>query len=147
MLFRKLPVLLTAVLLVYWGAAFTATHWPMNPGNVPSSQIPHLDKVVHAGIYFLLAILTLSTALAWGFRWRLRLLAQVWLVMVMIGLIDESTQLLVAGRSADILDLAADAAGALLGILLVAAARVVTGAPARTETAPLSQCWSPGESP
>ncbi|MBA2117605.1 VanZ family protein [Bremerella alba] len=121
---RKMPLIATIVLLGLWAIAFTATHWPMSD---PQQQalFPHVDKVVHAAIYAVLAITTLIAATVWNYRWSLTLAATVALAMVGLGIFDEVTQMLVAGRTADPLDLAADALGAVVGIGLFGLSRCV----------------------
>jgi len=113
---RKVPLIATIVLIGLWVIAFTATHWPMEPQQDP--LFPHIDKVVHAGIYAVLAITALIAATAWNFRWTLLLAATVALALVGVGIFDELTQMLVAGRTADPLDLVADTFGAVVGISL-----------------------------
>jgi len=121
---RKLPLIATATLVGLWMIAFAATHWPM-PNPPQEAWIPHLDKLAHAAIYGVLAIAALVAATAWNVRWSLTLAVTVLLILVGVGTFDELTQLLVAGRSADPLDLAADTLGALVGISLFGIARGV----------------------
>lgn len=118
---RKVPLIATIVLIGLWATAFTATHMPMEPGKEP--LFPHVDKLVHAGIYAILAITALFAATAWNYRWSLLLAVTVALALVGMGIFDELTQTLVAGRTADPLDLAADTLGVILGISLYAVAR------------------------
>ncbi|QDU77187.1 VanZ like family protein [Bremerella volcania] len=113
---RKVPLIATLVLFGLWAIAFTATHWPMEPDNDP--LFPHVDKFVHAGIYAILAITALFAATAWNYRWSLLLAVTVALALVGVGMFDELTQLFVAGRTADPLDLVADTFGAVVGISL-----------------------------
>lgn len=94
--------------------AWAAGMWTMSslpdPPGASLLEIPHLDKVAHAGLFFVLAVLlriagagrvaTLAIALAWG------------------GL-DEAHQARVPGRDPSGLDLAADLAGAVVGVLAV----------------------------
>jgi VanZ family protein len=98
--------------------------------------LPHADKLAHAGVFALLALLA-----AWGLArsfpgWeRVRVLLLSLLLAVVYGGLDELHQRFVPGRTPDPLDLAADAAGALLVITVLgwlgrrAAARVPERAP------------------
>ncbi|MFA5550030.1 MAG: VanZ family protein [Trueperaceae bacterium] len=69
------------------------------------------DKIGHASAYAVLGgLLTLAT----GRPWLAVLLA------TLFGISDEIHQYFVPGRHADVLDVAADAVGALIGALVVA---------------------------
>lgn len=71
---------------------------------------PPIDKVAHAGIFALFAILL------WYGSNRQSVLG-VFVVVVLIGALDEWHQRYLPGRSADLLDLAADAMAA--GVVLM----------------------------
>jgi VanZ family protein len=74
--------------------------------TLPAPDVRHLDKVLHFGAYGLLGLL-----LAFGAdRSRLPLLAAL-VIGVLYGASDEIHQMYVPGRSPDLLDWAADAAG------------------------------------
>lgn len=120
---RRVPLIATLVLIGLWAIAFTATHWPMEPDKDPF--FPHIDKVVHTGIYAILTITAFAAATAWGYRWSMSLIVTITLAMVCVGFFDELTQLFVAGRTADPLDLVADTFGAVLGIFVFGLARSV----------------------
>lgn len=122
---RKAPLIATLVLFGLWAIAFTATHLPMEPNEDP--LFPHIDKLVHAGIYATLAITALFAATAWNYRWSFLLALTVALTLVGVGMFDELTQMFVDGRSADPLDLAADTFGAVMGISLYGIMRSVRG--------------------
>lgn len=86
----------------------------LTPGNaVPDTDVPNSDKLVHAALFGLLAF---THALAWP-RVRLPIMA---LIVIAFGAATEITQTVVPGRSADMLDLLADAAGAVLGLVIYA---------------------------
>jgi len=123
---RKVPLIATIALIGLWAIAFMATHWPMSD---PQQEVffPHFDKVVHAGIYAVLAIMALVAATTWNYRWSLVLAVTVAMALVGVGIFDELTQMLVAGRSADPLDLAADTLGAVLGVALFGLTRSIRG--------------------
>jgi VanZ family protein len=86
------------------------------PGSrIPAVKLAHFDKVVHFALYATLGVL-LARALGWrwpGTFWRVLVVA--WILAVAYGASDETHQLFVTGRSADLADLAADAVGALVG--------------------------------
>lgn len=71
---------------------------------------PPIDKVAHAGVFALLAILL------WFGSNRQNALG-IFVVVVMVGAVDEWHQRYLPGRSADLLDLAADAMAA--GVVLM----------------------------
>ena len=98
-----------AVAAGYMVAIFVASAGP-GPA-LPAGQ--HVDKVLHAGAYALLAGLW-AGALARGrvrdASWRALLAA--WVIASAHGATDELHQLLVPGRHADAFDFASDALGA-----------------------------------
>jgi len=98
-----------AVAAGYMVAIFVASAGP-GPA-LPAGQ--HVDKVLHAGAYALLAGLW-AWALARGrlrdASWRALLAA--WAIASAYGATDELHQLFVPGRQADVFDFASDALGA-----------------------------------
>jgi len=110
---RLAPVLLSG----YWVLIFTGTHMP----TVPMPEIKNLDKVQH-----FLAFLGLAFLLAWSIPGRGNYprvkMTFAFVIAVCYGVFDEITQQWV-GRTTDILDFAADACGALTGILVYWIAR------------------------
>ncbi|HEX2962766.1 MAG: VanZ family protein [Ignavibacteria bacterium] len=104
-------------LVLYWIVLFVATTLPGN--DVPSLGVS--DKIEHFTAYMVLSVLLCFTYL---FQKKFRLLSSRPFLMTILtvtvyGALDELHQLLVPGRSCDILDLTADVTGALLGLLLV----------------------------
>lgn len=88
-----------------------------NPG------IPYWDKILHAGVYGLLAVLFFR---AGRFTWHPRLTDFRLLIVSIVftglyGASDELHQSLVAARTADGYDLFADCVGAALGAMLAMA--------------------------
>lgn len=84
--------------------------------SLPSVAAATSDKVQHAGAYALLSVLLLR-ALAGG-RWpgvRAATVLAAVVAAALYGLGDEWHQRSVPGRDADLLDVAADAAGAVFG--------------------------------
>jgi VanZ family protein len=76
-------------------------------------RIPQFDKLVHAGFFFVLL---------WFWNWCLNQRRVVWMLLLIAvgyGLLVEFIQLyFVSGRSFDLLDWAADSAGAVGSTLL-----------------------------
>jgi VanZ family protein len=104
----------------YWAAIFVLTHLPKMPGVRPA--IPHLDKAVHAGLFFGLTVLG---GLAMGLRGRPDRVRAVllWAVVYAVyGAVDEWLQGFVR-RDPDVLDWLADLVGITAGstVLLVGA--------------------------
>ena len=87
--------------------------------HTPSEQgVPHVDKVVHALTFGLLAATT---------RWRFGPRAVLLVLVIAYGALSEVVQwLALPARDGDVRDFLADAVGALLGWLL---ARRLTPAP------------------
>jgi VanZ family protein len=107
---RLVTILVVAVLVVYWGAIFAATHMP--PVHLPT-RVPYNDKLAHFTAYAGLAFwLTLALYLLRPFRWRWPLVAVV--IAAVYGMLDEFTQSFV-GRDMDVKDWVADVLGALVG--------------------------------
>ncbi|MCE5185172.1 MAG: VanZ family protein [Planctomycetaceae bacterium] len=106
------------VLAVYWPVIFALTHIPV-PNLARQSGMS--DKTMHVLAYFVLAFLAWC---AWNpyekvnwLRWK------VWALVAAIacyGMIDELLQRIPAlGRSADVIDFAANMAGALTALILL----------------------------
>ncbi len=100
----------TVLLILYWLAIFTGTHWP----RVSLPRIDNIDKVFHcvgfAGLAFLMAW-AIPTQIGKP-RWNVLIAA---VVCVSYAAIDEFTQIPV-GRTADVADWMADCLGVLLGL-------------------------------
>jgi VanZ family protein len=100
---------------------------PASPWMVEALQ-PGLDKVAHAGLFLVQAVIgARAAAQRMPLRWALSLTVALCLAL---GLATELRQGLVPGRSADVLDFAADGAGALVGALALGLNRRSTPAPA-----------------
>jgi VanZ family protein len=125
---RKLVIF---ALLFYWPTLFIISHIPI-PGVVYKARIS--DKMLHTAAYLILIfLLWYSGGIARKVNWKKPL---AWLLILIIGvyaLLDEVIQGMV-GRNFDFMDMAADAIGGLLGLILFsvfsfwASFLVVTGA-------------------
>lgn len=84
----------------------------------PHLDIPHLDKVVHFGMFFILALL-LCNELQYQtrFTWRKIYITTVCIAFIYGGVI-ELLQQYFFNRSGDVLDLLADVLGAIAGCLV-----------------------------
>jgi VanZ family protein len=108
---RPQPLRLWWPVLCYMAAIFGTS----SLSNVPSPPPGLTDKHVHLLLYAGLTAMTLR-ALAGG-TWRrvtFRVSAGAALIAAVYGVLDEYHQLLVPGRSFEILDMAANAIGAVL---------------------------------
>lgn len=87
------------------------------PASASLDRLPFGDKVLHAGVFGLMAFL-FTRALNSHARWRKRP-GPLWVfavaATVLYGLSDEWHQSFVNVRTADVLDLLADGVGAVLG--------------------------------
>jgi len=89
--------------------------------SVPSHRISwflfhRLDKLIHIGIFFILGLLVYRGLFTWNIPPRFTY-KKVWIMLVIVigyGVLDELHQGFTPGRSIDLMDLTADAAGGLL---------------------------------
>lgn len=84
--------------------------------SLPSPSVTHGDKVAHFLAYGGLAFLCARAARGFGARQGRAVIIGA-LIAVAYGATDELHQSFVPGRSPELLDLAADAAGAIAGAL------------------------------
>ena len=88
------------------------------PGDdVPSVGIPHIDKVVHFGMF-----LTLTLCYIWEYHKKHQLLPKCYkegLWLLGFAIFTEIMQYFVPGRSSDIKDLLADTLGVIVASLSV----------------------------
>ncbi|MDA0834545.1 MAG: VanZ family protein [Planctomycetota bacterium] len=109
---RKLTVM---TLAVYWLVLFIGTHVQI-PSEVNQVLQEGNDKLIHAGMYALLAIL-------WG-TWRSTLTTWTWretvhgiIILALYGMADELLQIPV-GRNGDFADWLADCFGLCTGFII-----------------------------
>lgn len=95
--------MLKILLALYWCLCAVLTHLP--PSQVPSSSLPHADKLTHFTMYLLLGVLL-----------RLNLKKGYWVFLILMGyaIADEMTQPFFQ-RDAEWGDGLADILGAALG--------------------------------
>lgn len=103
------------VLAGYWLAMFAATHLPIKVAALPGGT----DKVIHVGLYALLAALLAITWQCSAGRLTARHLRWAWIALAAYAAFDELTQIPV-GRTASWADWLADLVGALAGLVLFA---------------------------
>lgn len=112
---------------VAWaGLIFLVSHQSRPPVQLP--PFAYADKVVHAGVFGLLAALVARWLLVTGAAARRTLWLSI-LAASLYGALDEWHQSFVPGRDPDPLDWAADSAGAVLG------AAIAVGLPRRKSRA------------
>lgn len=104
-------------LIIYWIILLSATSIPAD--SVPTTGVS--DKIEHFLAYFILSILLASTLF---FQNKFTILKKYYLLSTLIiasvyGAIDELHQLLVPGRSCELLDWLSDIGGVILGIIFV----------------------------
>ena len=103
--------------IIYWIALLAATSFPVN--YIPTTGVS--DKFEHLFAYFGLAILLNLTLM---FQSRNSLFKSKAVMFTIIfssvyGIMDEVHQLLIPGRSCELLDLTADLIGIILGVITV----------------------------
>ena len=86
--------------------------------HLPLPPIHGTDKIIHATVYFILAILLYFSFFKSGLRKYLLLISVIFAVIY--GISDEFHQFYVPGRDASIGDLIADSFGALIGSFIAA---------------------------
>jgi VanZ family protein len=114
---RHKVVLVYLPLIFYWILLFTLT-------SLPSQSVPAVgvnDKVEHMLAYFGLSFLMYLALL---FQKKSRLLKSNALLFTLLfvfayGILDEVHQLLIPGRSCELLDFMADMLGGIVGIIVV----------------------------
>lgn len=111
LLFYFLPPLLWAG-LIFWNSS-------QSDITVPVALFPHTDKLIHGGVYFILAWLIIRALLIYLPKKTFCTHAIITTVLGLVyGASDEWHQFFVPGRSCDILDWFADAAGILLAVFI-----------------------------
>ncbi|MFP5504800.1 MAG: VanZ family protein [Gammaproteobacteria bacterium] len=109
--------LLSLILTLAWmGTIFLLSS---QPGGQIEMGPPGFDKILHMGAYALLALLILGALPRPPGGYRLGQALAAAALAAAYGLTDEWHQFHVPGRSMDGWDLVADAAGALLGALVL----------------------------
>lgn len=101
----------------FWLAVWVAgmllgTYLSLRPVPAVAPAVPHLDKLIHAGGY---AVLAAFAACLYGGAARVRALAGVW---VLGAAIELAQGLLPTGRLMEVADLLANSAGIALGAYL-----------------------------
>jgi VanZ family protein len=114
---KRKVILVYLPLIIYWLVLFTATTLPVQ--ELPSIGLS--DKVNHFIAYFVLSVLVHLTLI---YQRKFEILfnyapAATLIISLLYGIADELHQMLIPGRSAELLDWIADASGAIIGVLLV----------------------------
>ncbi len=107
--FYRLPVI-TLCVFIFWQSSF--------PGIISQPLFPYDDKVMHFGVYALLALLVARAVQMEKPLWSPEKIKIIAILFVSVfGLSDELHQALVPARFASVLDFLADCAGAVAGCL------------------------------
>jgi VanZ family protein len=110
--------------LLLWGPVVLhmALIFTASSSSDPGAPAGVSDKVLHFAVFALLGLLV-ARAVAGGLFTCLALTQAIaaFVVTVLYGVSDEVHQAFVPNRSPDVLDVAADAAGAAVGVAVVAA--------------------------
>lgn len=124
--------------LSLWGPviAYMAIIFALSSRTVLPSPLGLNDKVIHFGFYGGLAVLALrATAGGQLAGLSLRAMLAAWAIAAFYGATDEFHQSFVPGRSADVWDLAADAAGAALAVVAFGAFGIIARSRGRSPRA------------
>lgn len=111
--------------LIWASVIFILCAMPSQDIPNPQLNIPHLDKAVHFGLFFIMALL-LCNELEYQTTFNLKkiFLVSVFIVFLYGGLI-EILQHYCFNRSGDLFDLLADVAGGAVGCLLYPSAKKI----------------------
>jgi VanZ family protein len=114
---RRKKHLVFTPLIIYWIILFLATTLPVQ--SVPSIAIG--DKINHLAAYFVLScLLYLTLIYQRKSEYLFNNAAFATIVITSVyGALDEIHQIFIPGRFAEVLDWLADAAGAILGVLII----------------------------
>lgn len=104
-------------LIFYWIILFTLTTLPAQ--SVPSVGVS--DKIEHLLAYLVLSILLYLTLLFQKKSVLLKNYAMLFtsLIVFAYGVLDEVHQLMIPGRSCELLDFLADILGGIIGIIII----------------------------
>jgi len=114
---RQKLVLVYLPLIFYWIILFTLTTLPAQ--SVPSVGVS--DKIEHLLAYLVLSILLYLTLLFQKKSVLLKNYAMLFtsLIVFAYGVLDEVHQLMIPGRSCELLDFLADILGGIIGIIII----------------------------
>lgn len=114
---RQKLVLVYLPLIFYWIILFTLTTLPAQ--SVPSVGVS--DKIEHLLAYLVLSILLYLTLLFQKKSVLLKNYAMLFtsLIVFAYGVLDEVHQLMIPGRSCELLDFFADILGGIIGIIII----------------------------
>lgn len=108
-IFYRLPVIALCA-FIFWQSSY--------PGIISQPLFPHDDKVMHFGVYTLLALLVARAVQKEKPLWSSGKIKIITILFVTaFGLSDELHQAFVPQRSASVFDFLADCAGAVAGCL------------------------------
>jgi VanZ family protein len=102
-----------------WAYAVVASAILFYLSSIPIRQpanVPYIDKVEHVTAYTILALAYYNVVSAGGRRAGWIVAIGAWMATVAYGISDEWHQSFVPGRTADVADALADAAGGAVGI-------------------------------
>jgi VanZ family protein len=114
---RQKLVLVYLPLVFYWIILFTLTTLPVQ--SVPSVGVS--DKIEHLLAYFVLSILLYLTLLFQKKSVLFKNYAMLFTLLIVFtyGVLDEVHQLMIPGRSCELLDFLADVFGGIIGIIVI----------------------------
>ena len=114
---RQKLVLVYLPLIFYWIILFTLTTLPAQ--SVPSVGVS--DKIEHLLAYLVLSILLYLTLLFQKKSALLKNYAMLFTLLIVFayGVLDEVHQLMIPGRSCELLDFLADVLGGIIGIIII----------------------------
>ncbi|MFB6291624.1 MAG: VanZ family protein [Candidatus Bipolaricaulia bacterium] len=106
----------TVIFILYSGAIFYGSIYPVNRG-AGLTIIPHIDKLIHAGEFFLFVLIGYRTTSYYPKHNRRREI--IIAAAFFFGGLTELTQIFLSYRSASVIDLLVDFLGAGLGLSLL----------------------------
>ena len=86
--------------------------------EIPMSRIPHIDKVAHFTMYFVLTILLISSLYKQEKKIKYYKIASLLTAVIYGGLIEILQSSIFKNRSGDLYDFAFNVIGAIMGLIL-----------------------------
>lgn len=108
-------VILALLIIGYISALFIESSQP--PLQI-LGEIKGLDKVAHFLAFTFLGLLMCALSFKLHPRPKIQLFSMPLLIVIVLGILEESYQMLIPGRASELMDLFADTCGALFAILI-----------------------------
>ena len=112
---HKQALLISLFILGWCGALLIESSQPPLP---ILGKVYGLDKVAHFLAFTVLGLMICTLSFKLSPRATLQLFSMPLLIVTLVGILEESYQMLIPGRNSDLLDLLADICGGLFAMIL-----------------------------